>query len=232
MDWTGCPAVRGIEPRNLVTLGSCPRFVHAGRQHRQSRHGERLTETRSSKAHSRAPIIPKTLVRFRSIRSDRPANRQKDSGRSQGPNFRRRPKLRCMFLPSIFLPILASDRPAGQRPPATAAVSNPASRNPNFPLACHPPSGRITVVRGRPDRWAQRPDPAIPDPDRSEITNRWTRVADLVGNKWRADRGDLVSLVVLSRESHSADALGPPSEPAAQIPCGIRGCENPNVGMA
>jgi hypothetical protein len=96
------------------------------------------------------------------------------------PNFRRRPKLRCMFLPSIFLPILASDRPAGQRPrPSrhrpTAAVSNPASRNPNFLLACHPASGRITVVRGRPDRWAHRPDPAIPDPDRSEITIRCTR---------------------------------------------------------
>ena len=26
MDWTGCPAVNGIEPRNLVTLGSCPRY--------------------------------------------------------------------------------------------------------------------------------------------------------------------------------------------------------------
>jgi hypothetical protein len=37
MDWTGCPAVHGIEPRNLVTLGSCPRFLHAGRQHRQPR---------------------------------------------------------------------------------------------------------------------------------------------------------------------------------------------------
>jgi hypothetical protein len=33
--------------------------------------GERLTEPRSSKAHSRAPIILKTPVRFRSVRSDK-----------------------------------------------------------------------------------------------------------------------------------------------------------------
>ena len=31
---------------------------------------------------------------------------------------------------------------------------------------------------------------------RRGLTNRWTRVADLVGIKWRADRGDLVRLVV------------------------------------
>jgi hypothetical protein len=185
MDWTGCPAVHGIEPRNLVTLGSCPRFVHTGRQHRQPRQGERLSEARSSKAHSRAPIILKTPVRFRAVRSHRPANRQTDGGRSQRLNRRLRPTFQSIFLPSIFLPILGSDCPAGHRPPAvaspaTAAVSNPVSRNPNFLLACHPASGRITVVRGRPDRWAHRPDPAIPDPDRSEITIRCTRGGDHV----------------------------------------------------
>jgi hypothetical protein len=37
MDWTGCPAMHGIEPRNFVSLVSRPRFVDAGRQHRQSR---------------------------------------------------------------------------------------------------------------------------------------------------------------------------------------------------
>jgi len=70
MDWTGCPAVNGIEPRNFVTLGSCPRFVHAGRQYRQPRQGERLLETRGPRpirvthdVNKATSEIPAALVR-------------------------------------------------------------------------------------------------------------------------------------------------------------------------
>ena len=37
------------------------------------------------------------------------------------------------------------------------------------------------------------------------MTIRWTRVADLVEIKWKADCGDLVSLVVLSAGLCAAD---------------------------
>ena len=90
MVWISCPAVNGIEPRNLVTLGSCPRFLHAGRQYRQPRHGERLQETRGRRPIRVTHYVIKEPVRSQlllfGVESNHVATSMRTSRRSESAN--------------------------------------------------------------------------------------------------------------------------------------------------
>ena len=89
MDWTGCPAVNGIEPRNLVTLGSCPRCVHTGRQHRPSRSWRATIGDPGSKAHSRLHMMSiKQPVRSQQLLFDVETNHGESSMHVQAEEAR------------------------------------------------------------------------------------------------------------------------------------------------